>query len=295
MRSLKESKLTAYLFLVGILGVVFAYLFIFGLTPVQYEIDEHQLASSEFNIVKPELEQKILFKTDQQAWLEKFDQDVEEKIQAGLQSTLNVIRIDYTGRIEIKSKELKSELASYVENKEQEFQEKLLARKEFLQNQLTDELRQQQTTRRHELEKYQQSALLENYNQLLNLRLKLNILELSKQEKEDYQQKITDLQQGQQQLLNNKEDQIQDELVNNYNNLLAEYNNKFKNFQQDLSMEIQNSLANRQAELEVELNHYIFQTKNEMQAKLEQKREEIISLSESALLNRIAGEERENG
>lgn len=270
----------------GLAGLTIIYILANGLASPEPEKDEIQYAFDSYtdSVIEDNSQLKIELKAKktalnnqltsleiQRSLLEEKKKEIEEKIDAELLK----IRDKYQARINEKGKLLSDEFKIYREKKEQEYKERILAKKEFLKKELENEINLLQKVYADRLSEYEARITNNYYPDILNIQLKLRILDLTSEERERYREKLTNIEQERNRVIQTKKENLESEMQSRIKELDNEYNKEFINFQKKLEKELTEDLEKKRAENDKLIKEYIAGQQVKLNEELKQKRQEL--------------------
>ena len=216
---------------------------------------------------------------NQEKILENQQRVIERKIKQGLAT----IKEGYQQRVDNYQKAIQSEYQIYNRQKEQEFKEKVLLKKDLSEKRLEamgEQLRQEQLKK---LSVYTEEQMAQLYQETLSYRLNLTVLELTEAEKELNQSKIKGIEQQYQGAIEKKRVEIEAEGKTKLAKLEEQFNQEFLLYQQNLTEEINQDLKRRELIDQQKVEEYLGEQQELLEQELRAKRKELDQRSEQEL------------
>lgn len=199
----------------------------------------------------------------------------EKEIEQYLAQELARIKGRYQLRIDEFQRTLNEEFVEYKKDKEQEFEERLLVKKELYQEKLTDLIRNLEVSSVTELEQGKQDIIKDYYAEKLNYQLKLRVLDLSEEEKEEYENKLSELETQQIKDIQEKRDKISQYIENKIKEYEEQYNTNLKEYKRELQQEIETDIKQQQTINKKRLEDYVSRQQHLMDAEIGRKSREL--------------------
>lgn len=275
----KDYHLISLKFLSAILmAIVFAFFLVFVFTPETSE--SYQVYSLEKEEVRDSRKLSV-FSQDRAAELElniaaqeNFEAELKNRsfeiMEASKDAVLTVLTSNDLDKINgLKEEEdlLLTELKLSLNNE----REKLLQQKrEELEADLSERLRQIRNRIRENYAGYSQQEIRDNYLKMINLRIAVEVLARDENEKDKYQSQLDQVQQQQEQLLAEKNSVLNDDISAETRELIMDFNREYAGYRQQLENRQQQLINQKEAEIEEKLAAF----REEIRAELSTKREE---------------------
>jgi|AntRauTorcE11897_2_1112592.scaffolds.fasta_scaffold06559_3 hypothetical protein len=213
------SEITSGLLIVLILiSGFFAYLILFEIQDInspsltlnkaQYQI------TADFNkdVFEESMEEDFLNTVEtQNKWIEKqreINDQYDEKLENVVNSQDSVFTDEYYNEIEKRQRELDKEYQQFVENINFDTENMIKYYSSMVNYELEESLENIRLEYDEELKEFEQEVRKENRNELLNLRIKLLVLELSEQRRKEFQDRIEEIQNSKSIKISNKISEI---------------------------------------------------------------------------------------
>ena len=164
-------------------------------------------------------------------------------------------------------RELEAEKEKKIQQKRQESEADLAEKLENIRQQINEEY-----------SAVNQKEIRDNYLRIINLKIAVEVLAENAEEKEKYQAQLQEVQNEQQQLLSEKNSQINNEISAKTTNLIMEFNQNFASYRQQLNNEQQQLLNQRRKEIENKLDSYRKEIRAELNSAREAKKIELEEL-----------------
>lgn len=224
---------------------------------------------------------------EQQGFLNLTSQNREEHLQSineQISKRLQDIKSGYQTKIEERIEKTKEELSAYKESLKQEIKEKFEQKKREIRAGLDQKIDKRKEKQNKELQNYQQKLNKEYNRKILNLRLKLQMLDLSSEERKEYQQQLAELEAERKEKLANKKEELQKKLQEYAAEQQKEAEEKLRSYHQKLTKKMQQKIKNKQEEANKELQNYIKEQNQFLQQEIETKREDLTAKLENTIV-----------
>ncbi|ACL70515.1 hypothetical protein Hore_17660 [Halothermothrix orenii H 168] len=234
---------------------------------LDFEVEmETELIEARKDSIKRQLS---LLEKQQKMYLQK-KQDIESHIE----EILNNVREEYQQKIDEKHQEMLKELKTFEDKKLQEVREKLLVKKEVFGSKLEKMVSRLKQETLNKLMGYRQDITNQYYPDILNYKLKLEIIELTPEEKEDYENKLREIEAKKERLFKQKEEELNQELQNRIKSLEKEFHSKLMAYQTLINQETRKQIEKKRTELETDFKDYVDRQQKLMEEAMELKLEE---------------------
>lgn len=291
MRSFFRFSITACIIaLLGILGYFYINSQSVILPDTPY-IEVDRIRQGEINNNKKEtLEQLLVQKKsaldkqrnlleEKKALLDKRRLEIENNINYEAEKT----RLKFQTQIDNYQTEIDNKYHEFKENREREYFEQILVKKELYEGKLTELVDNFQESYFHDLEKYKQELVKEYYLERVNYDLKLKFLDLSTEEEDEFKNRLTELENKQLIAVEGKESELIEEIENKIEQFKEEYNMEIKEYEKELKDKIERELNNKRVEKKQLLEDYLIFQQRLMNTEIEEKRKEILETSQKEL------------
>ncbi len=284
--------LLTVLLLLGIGGLGYLFVMSEGIAPPNtptISIPSQLNVSDDFNRkeeVKHLLGQKRIALEHQTRLLEskkkllgKRKQEIEEYIT----SESKKIRKQYQSQIDSYQEKSEREYQDYLKIKEQEYTEQMMVKQELYNRKLEELVENLEDTLLEQLSQYEQGLIKKYYIEKINYDLKLKFLDLTSKEKQDYIDKLAELENEQLLSIKNKESIITKEIENKIEDNKKKYNKELDDFKSDLMSRIDKQISQKRTEIDGTLDDYLIKQQSLMEREINQRSEEIRKRSKPEL------------
>lgn len=276
-----------------IIGLIFAFLIIF----VFPAVEEEAIPLKTREIEKPSapealnsddqfaelLQKKTEGREFQILMKDRVRERNSELMQAAVDSSLSVITIDHIEKINGKREEYAARLNEYRNFLTADYEEQTAKREKELEEKLMEDLEQLRKELKQKYKSRDSQILLSNYNKILNLRIKIDVVAEGQEEVERLKSELQKIREEQNEILEQKNQKYNQEIEKRANILITNYNQDFLEFQENIKSEHSRLLAARESSLQKELNDFIAEQRRSMNLKTEEKAEYLNELAEKSL------------
>lgn len=206
----------------------------------------------------------------------------------GLHTQLNTqlegIRDKYQASIDTRVQELQTELSLFEEETWNQALSDIQRKKDDLQSLAQDMISKYHQKLELELKKYQEEVDAEYAGQVINLRLKLQMIQLSKEEQEKYQAELEKIQLEQKQKLQEKSQGLEEEFNTFIENKQVELDAELKSYQNQMKEETEALFIAKQEELDKTLKDFIAEKEKAMNKEFQERQTKLEEQAKSSLL-----------
>lgn len=206
--------------------------------------------------------------------------DLNTQLNAQLQG----IRDKYQKIIDTRVQELQKELSLYEEETWKRALEDIERKKDDLQSLAQDMISKYHQKLETELKKYQDELDAEYAGRVINLRLKLQMIQLSEEEQEKYKADLEAIQIEQKQKLQEKSQSLEEEFNTFIENKQVELDTELKNYQNQLKEETETLFLAKQKELDKNLKDFISEKEEAMHKEFQERQTKIEENAKTSLL-----------
>lgn len=206
--------------------------------------------------------------------------DLNTQLNAQLQG----IRDKYQKIIDTRVQELQKELSLYEEETWKRALEDIERKKDDLQSLAQDMISKYHQKLEAELKKYQDELDAEYAGRVINLRLKLQMIQLSEEEQEKYKADLEAIQIEQKQKLQEKSQSLEEEFNTFIENKQVELDTELKNYQNQLKEETETLFLAKQKELDKNLKDFITEKEEAMHKEFQERQTKIEENAKTSLL-----------
>lgn len=206
--------------------------------------------------------------------------DLNTQLNAQLQG----IRDKYQKIIDTRVQELQKELSLYEEETWKRALEDIERKKDDLQSLAQDMISKYHQKLETELKKYQDELDAEYAGRVINLRLKLQMIQLSEEEQEKYKADLEAIQIEQKQKLQEKSQSLEEEFNTFIENKQVELDTELKNYQNQLKEETETLFLRKQKELDKNLKDFITEKEEAMHKEFQERQTKIEENAKTSLL-----------
>lgn len=206
--------------------------------------------------------------------------DLNTQLNAQLQG----IRDKYQKIIDTRVQELQKELSLYEEATWKQALEDIERKKDDLQSLAQDMISKYHQKLETELKKYQDELDVEYAGRVINLRLKLQMIQLSEEEQEKYKADLEAIQIEQKQKLQEKSQSLEEEFNTFIENKQVELDTELKNYQNQLKEDTEALFLAKQKELDKNLKDFISEKEEAMHKEFQERQTKIEENAKTSLL-----------
>lgn len=206
--------------------------------------------------------------------------DLNTQLNAQLQG----IRDKYQKIIDTRVQELQKELSLYEEATWKQALEDIERKKDDLQSLAQDMISKYHQKLETELKKYQDELDAEYAGRVINLRLKLQMIQLSEEEQEKYKADLEAIQIEQKQKLQEKSQSLEEEFNTFIENKQFELDTELKNYQNQLKEDTEALFLAKQKELDKNLKDFISEKEEAMHKEFQERQTKIEENAKTSLL-----------
>jgi len=288
------KHLIAVRFLLAIIiGLIFAFLIIFVFPAVEeegtplktLEIDKPtapETINSDDQFTQL-LQKKEKGKEFQILMKERVKKRNAELMQTAIDSSISVITIDHIEKINGKREEYEARLNEYRNFLAADYEEQTVEREKELEEKLMEDLEELRKELKQKYKSRDSQTLLSNYNKILNLRIKIEVVAEGQDEVERLKSELQKIREEQNEILEKKNQKYNQEIEKRANVLISNYNQDFLEFQENIQAEHSRLLSARESSQQKELNNFIAGQRKSMNLKTEEKAEYLNELAEKSL------------
>ena len=269
-----------------LLALIFAFLLIYVFTPQKKEsynvfnIEREEIRSfSEIDLISSR--DQIFSNTisEAEAEFENGLRDRSFKVMASSRdSILSVITANHLEKMNGLREEKMTFLAEKEEQLENEENRLLQQRRSELEAELSSELENIRREVRNKYSDYNQKEIRDNYLEIINLRIKIEVVAHNQSEIEKYKQILENVRAEQQELLAEKNSRLNSDISEKTGRLIMEFNQNFAEYREKINREHQKILAAEEAEIEKELAQAREKIKEQLARARSNKEQEINQL-----------------
>lgn len=235
---------------------------------------------------------------DWQAWLmeqnKKAADTQQSKLEQVLKGQLEKIQAEYSTRLAARQKILQEQLTREEKARMEEIEKKLQSREREIMAKLQETISKQETVMKQELAEYEASLQDKNKARVVNLKLKLENLPLSEDERKRAREELDGIEAEQKRLLSIKEAELAAQLKEFATTKQQENVKNLEEYHKTLVQNAGSELAALQKQLEADFNTEVRDTEAKMQAQARAQQEKIGKLrdekAEAAFRKQISAE-----
>lgn len=198
-----------------------------------------------------------------------------QEIESYINNEAEKIRDRYQSKVDNYQEELERKYREFEESKEQEYLEQMLVKKELYEEKLGELVNNLEEYFFQNLEQHRHDLVKDYYIERINYDLKLNFLDLSHEDEEEYINKLTEMEEEQMISIQAKESEIIQEIENKIDEFKEEYNIELEEFEKQLKNMIERELSNKKSVDNEILEDYLIQQQAVMEKEIEEKNGEI--------------------
>jgi len=207
----------------------------------------------------------------------------KKEIEGYITTESQKIRKKYQSEIDSYQGKLEEQYQDYIKVKEQEYKEQMIVKQELYTSKLEELVQNLEDSSLQQLSQYEQDLIKKYYAQKVNYDLKLKFLDLTNEEKQQYIDKLAELENEYLLSIENKESNITEEIQNKIEENKKVYNNELDDFENSLVKKIDKQISQKRSEIDEILNGYLVQQQGLMEAEINKRTEEIRKRSEEEL------------
>jgi hypothetical protein len=272
-----------------LLALIFAFLFIYVFTPQQRErYPTYSFQKRDLNLS----EQTVLFDFDSQtmeaaitAEKLRFQEELRKRsfelMEQSKKSMLAVISANHlekmNGLREGRMLTLEAETRRLDERAERLLQEK----RQELEAELSQRLQQLRQEIRNKYSDFNQEQIRDNYLKMINLRLKIEFIARSEEEKKEYQRQLEKVKSEQEALTAEKNSQLNESISSRTRTLIMNFNQQYAAYREQIRTEHRQILSEQRRKIENELAVVRKEIKSDLASAKEQKSAEMEQLIEN--------------
>ena len=211
--------------------------------------------------------------------LRKRKQEIEEYITSESKKT----RKKYQSQIDSYQETLERQYQDYLKTKEQDYTEQMMVKEELYNHKLEELVQNLEDTLLQQLSQYEQDLIKKYYIEKINYDLKLKFLDLTSEEKQQYIEKLAELENEQLLSIKNKESNITKEIENKIEDNKKIYNKELNDFKSDLMSRIDKLISQKRIEIDGVLEAYLVKQQSLMEEEINKRSEEIRKRSRAEL------------
>ncbi|RCW48245.1 MULTISPECIES: hypothetical protein [unclassified Halanaerobium] len=293
MRNFGKHMITVRFLTASIIGLIFAFLIIF----VFPAVEEERIYLKTLEIGKPSapetlnsddqfaqlMQKKAEGKEVQILMKDRVKKRNSKLMQAAIDSALSVITINHIEKIRGKREEYEARLNEYRNFLAADYEEQTAEKEKELEEKLMEDLEELRTELKQKYKSRDSQILLNNYNKILNLRIKIEVVAEGQDEVERLKSELQKIREEQNEILEQKNQKYNQEIEKRANVLINNYNQDFLEFQKNIKAEHSRLLAAHESRLQKELNNFIAEQRRSMNLKTEEKAEYLNKLAEKSL------------
>ncbi|MGM0602190.1 MAG: hypothetical protein ACQESS_02620 [Bacillota bacterium] len=206
-----------------------------------------------------------------------------ELMQTAIDSSISVITINHIEKINGMREEYDSRLNEYRSFLTADYEKQTAEREQELEEKLMEDLEELRKELKQKYKSRDSETLLSNYNKILNLRIKIEIVAESQAEIDKLKGELQKIREEQNEILQQKNQKYNQEIEERANILINNYNQDFLEFQEKIQLEHSRLLAARESKLQEELDNFITAQRRSMNLKTAEKAESLDQLAEESL------------
>jgi hypothetical protein len=203
------------------------------------------------------------------------NQLAQQQIEESIEEELNRLESKYSKKIAEKEEAIKERVDQFIEEKQLEYKERVMVKEEMLKSQLDKFISSLKEEEYQAMDQSSQKIMASYYNDILNLNLKLELINLTDEERKEYQDKLKGLKAEKSQQVKEMKDKLNRELKEKIATLEKDINQEYRAAQDEIKSEIESDIQAKKNELNNKLNKYIAAQKDIMEDKLQVKRTEM--------------------
>ncbi len=211
--------------------------------------------------------------------LAKRKQEIEEYITTESQK----IRKKYQSQIDSYQEKLEEQYQEYLKIKEQEYTEQMMVKQELYTSKLEKLVQNLEDSSLQKLSQYEQGLIKQYYAQKINYDLKLKFLDLTNGEKQQYIDKLAEIENKHILSIKKRESNITEEIKNKIEENKKLYNNELEDYEKNLVAKIDNQISQKRSEIDEIINAYLVKQQGLMEAEINKRTNEIRERSKEEL------------
>ncbi|MFW5999391.1 MAG: hypothetical protein ACOCQC_01895 [Halanaerobiaceae bacterium] len=245
--------------------------------------DEEMLSQTEYNhsryttgekeIVPPQISEEDY--VDFPAGGEEVIRDFQGKAQEEFRNGVEDIKKNYRDKLAVKKEELNERLEAVKEQKRQEYEEKLMVKQEQYEKEMEEEIDVVRSERQKEMVGIDEGLSDDYYEEIINLQLKLNLLDLNEEDRsremEKHRERIEELKERNRENFVERRKGMEDYIAASAEIIQMEYEDRLTAYGEELLSELNREIKREQESLSRELKEYSLSLDEQME-------EEIVAL-----------------
>lgn len=206
------------------------------------------------------------------------------ELNTQLVSQIEGVRDQYQQKIIAKTEELQLELARFEEQIWNDALNEMNQKKEDMQEMAQGMVSRQYDQQMEKLAEIEEELSREYSHQILNLRLKLSMVELTEEEQKKYKEEMDELQLEWDQKLDEAKAKLEEEVNTYIGNKQSELDKELQDYQTQEKQAVEKAREEKHQELDLELQAYIKKMEDAMQAEIQQKQTKMEEQANNGLL-----------
>lgn len=206
-------------------------------------------------------------------------------LNAQLGTQLENIRVKYQKLIDEKSKELQQELTQFEDQAWEDALADIKRKNEDLQDLAEKMIAKYHERQLSDLFEFEEELYQKYYPDIVNLRLKLQLVQLSEEEQKKYREELEQIELEKAKLLEEKKLKLEKELNQYIESKQLELEKDFENFQEQTNQEIVVALKAKQEEMDQLLKEFIVEKEAEMNNESKERQTKLEEEAKTSLLH----------
>lgn len=199
-------------------------------------------------------------------------------------SQVEEIRDQYQQKIVVKTEELQQELTRFEEQIWNDALNRMKQKKEDMQEMAEGMVSRKYEQQMETLAEMEEELSKEYSHQILNLRLKLSMVELTEEEQKKYKEEADELQLEWDQKLDEAKAKLEAEVNTYIENKQIELDKELQDYQAQENQAVEKAREEKRQELDLELQAYIQQMEDMMKTEIQQKQDKLEEQANNGLL-----------
>lgn len=268
-----------------IMALFFAFLLTYVFSPVNFDYQVYsfkkeniaQFSDSDFfkadsgSDFKLDLAAKNKFQTE-------LKQRSFELMEASQPAVLTVVTGNYLEEVNNLKKDEDLALNKLRLELEAEQERLLQSRRNKLEKDLAAKLQKLRHQVKEKYSDYSQRQIRDNYLEMINLKIGIEVLAQDEAEKEYYSQKMEELEKKQQKLLTAKSELINEDISEQTRTLILDFNRKYSQYRQKLRNDFQKEIALKRDQMQMSLSRKRQEIRDTLKSRRKQRSSEIKEL-----------------
>lgn len=268
-----------------IMALFFAFLLVYVFSPADFNYQVYdfkaekpaQFSDSTFWLAESSSDFDLNLKA-KKSFETKLKQRSFKLMDSSQEAVLAVLTGNYLEEINNLQKDEDLALNQFRLELEAEQESLLQAKRKKLESNLTTKLQKLRQQVKSQYSDYSQREIRDNYLQMINLRIGIEVLAQDEAEEDYYSQKMEELEQKQQKLLGARSELINEDISEQTRSLILDFNQEYANYRQKLRQNYQQELALKEKQIELSLSQKRTEIRDTLQSRRQKKDSQMAEL-----------------